>query len=136
MKEWLATLAQVVSDAQHDGQFDKRVDPTQLACEINALELAANWAFQLYGDQQAFARARAATLERLHRHATASGLAVLPALIKKNAKSQKQSGKRNAQSAKSKVPHSKRKELKSKGSARATGVQSPGFSLRARQKAT
>jgi AcrR family transcriptional regulator len=78
MKEWLAILAQVVADAQHDGQFDKSVDPAQLAFEINALELAANWAFQLYGDTQAFARARAATLERLHQFATASGRAVLP----------------------------------------------------------
>jgi AcrR family transcriptional regulator len=81
MKEWLATLAQVVTDAQHDGQFDQSVDPAQLAFEINALEMGANWAFQLYGDQQAFGRARAATLERLHRFATASGLAVLPPLM-------------------------------------------------------
>jgi AcrR family transcriptional regulator len=81
MKEWLATLAQVVTDAQHDGQFDRSVDPAQLAFEINALEMGANWAFQLYGDQQAFGRARAATLERLHRFATASGLAVLPPLM-------------------------------------------------------
>jgi AcrR family transcriptional regulator len=122
MKEWLATLAQVVGDAQHDGQFDKNVDPAQLAFEINALELAANWAFQLYGDKQAFARARLATLERLHRHATPGGLAVLPPLKTKGAKS--------------KAPTAKGKESKSKGRTRATGVQSPGFSLRARQKAT
>jgi AcrR family transcriptional regulator len=80
MKEWLATLRQVVIDAQQDGQFDKNVDPAQLAFEINALEMAANWAFQLYDDKQAFARARAATLERLRRFATSSGLSLLPSL--------------------------------------------------------
>jgi AcrR family transcriptional regulator len=80
MKEWLGTLRQVVIDAQHDGQFDKNADPAQLAFEINALEMAANWAFQLYGDKEAFTRARAATLERLRHFATASGLDQLPTL--------------------------------------------------------
>lgn len=102
MKEWLATLAQVVSDAQHDGQLDKHLDPAQLAFEINALELAANWAFQLYGDQQAFARARAATLECLHRYVTDSGLAVLP-IKKKIARSKGQTAGRKVQGAKVKA---------------------------------
>lgn len=104
MKEWLATLAQLVADAQHNGQFDKNVDPAQLAFEINALELAANWAFQLYGDKQAFERARAATLERLRRFATRSGLAVLPPLRK--AKDTQARAKSKA-IAKSKVPRQK-----------------------------
>lgn len=80
MKEWLATLQRAVVEAQGAGQFDKETDPAQLAFELNALELGANWAFQLYGDKQAFARARAAMLERLHRHATKSGSALLPSL--------------------------------------------------------
>ncbi|HXM36539.1 MAG TPA: TetR/AcrR family transcriptional regulator [Pyrinomonadaceae bacterium] len=122
MKEWLATLGRVVADAQHDGQFDRSVDPAQLAFEINALELAANWAFQLYGDKQAFARARAATLERLHRHATPSGAAVLPPLKKKRAKRKGLSAKDN--------------ELKAKRARGAKGVERPSFNLRARQKAT
>jgi len=104
MKEWLATLAQVVRDAQEDGQFQSEVDPTQLAFEINAMELAANWAFQLYGDRQAFARARAATLERLHRYATSSGVGVLPPLKR---------AKRKGLSGKSRAP--KGTESKSKG---------------------
>lgn len=78
MKEWLATLRQAVTEAQGAGQFDKQVDPAQLAFEINALEMGANWAFQLYEDKQAFARAREAILERLRRHSTSSGAAALP----------------------------------------------------------
>ena len=110
MKEWLATLAQVVSDAQHDGQFAKDVDPVQLAFEINALELAANWAFQLYGDRQAFARARAATLERLHQFATPGGRTVLPAL--KSAKRKVVRAKSKAVGPKYQVPSPKTKTRK------------------------
>jgi AcrR family transcriptional regulator len=79
MKEWLAILRRTVEEAQDAGQLDRGVDPAQLAFEVNALELGANWAFQLYGDKQAFARARDAILERLRRHSTKSGSPALPA---------------------------------------------------------
>lgn len=79
MKEWLATLRRTVVEAQAAGQLDPQVDPTQLAFEFNALELGANWALQLHGDRQAFARAREAILERLRRHSTRSGASSLPA---------------------------------------------------------
>jgi AcrR family transcriptional regulator len=68
MKEWLEVLRRAVVEAQEAGQFDKKVDPRQLAFEINALEIGANWALQLFGDKQAFARAREAVLERLRSH--------------------------------------------------------------------
>ena len=80
MKEWLATLRRAVVQAQEAGQLDAQVDAAQLAFEFNALELGANWAFQLYGDRQAFSRARDAILERLRRHATKSGANALPSL--------------------------------------------------------
>jgi AcrR family transcriptional regulator len=83
MKEWLATLRRAVADAQTAGELKSEVDPTQMAFEFNALELGANWAFQLYGDKQAFARAREAILENLHRQATTQGSALLPPLKKK-----------------------------------------------------
>ncbi|HVG33234.1 MAG TPA: TetR/AcrR family transcriptional regulator [Pyrinomonadaceae bacterium] len=73
MKEWLNILRRAVVEAKEAGHTDKGVDPTQLAFEFNALELGANWAFQLYGDRQAFARAREAILERLRNIATSSG---------------------------------------------------------------
>lgn len=83
MKEWLATLRRAVADAQTAGELKSEVDPTQMAFEFNALELGANWAFQLYGDKQAFARARDAILESLHRQATTQGSSLLPPLKKK-----------------------------------------------------
>jgi AcrR family transcriptional regulator len=78
MKEWLAMLRRAVVEAQGEGHLEKDLDPTQLAFEFNALELGANWAFQLHGDRQAFARARGAILERLRRHATRVGSSLLP----------------------------------------------------------
>jgi len=78
MKEWLAVLGRSVAEAQSEGQLDPAADPAQLAFELNALEMGANWAYQLHGDRQAFARARAAVLERLRRLATADGLPHLP----------------------------------------------------------
>ena len=79
MREWLATLRRSVSEAQAAGQLGPDADPAQLAFELNALEMGANWAYQLHGDRQAFARARAGVLERLRRHATPDGLPLLPA---------------------------------------------------------
>lgn len=86
MKEWLATLSRAVIDAQAAKQLAAQADPTQLAFEINALELGANWAFQLYADKQAFTRARAAILERLRGYATASGARLLPPLKAKRSR--------------------------------------------------
>ena len=83
MKEWLATLRRSVAEAQTAGELSKEVDPTQMAFEFNALELGANWAFQLYGDKQAFARAREAILKSLHRQATPKGSLLLPVIKKK-----------------------------------------------------
>jgi hypothetical protein len=83
MKEWLAGLTRAVADAQTAGELKSEVDPTQMAFEFNALELGANWAFQLHGDKQAFARARDAILDSLHRQATTKGSSLLPPLKKK-----------------------------------------------------
>lgn len=69
MKEWLEVLRWAIVDAQEAGQIDLKVDAVQLAFEINALEMGANWAFQLFRDQQAFTRARTAVLGRLRNHA-------------------------------------------------------------------
>lgn len=80
MKQWLAILRRAVVEAQESGQLDKAVDPSQLAFEFNALELGANWAFQLCDDRQAFTRAREAILERLRRISTSSGSKLLPPL--------------------------------------------------------
>lgn len=78
MKEWLGMLRRAVLESQEAGEISKDVDATQLAFEFNSFELGANWAFQLYGDKQAFSRARESILERLRRHATRSGASLLP----------------------------------------------------------
>ncbi|PYS67268.1 MAG: hypothetical protein DMF69_23565 [Acidobacteria bacterium] len=77
MKEWLATLRNTIVEAQDAGQLAKGLDATQLAFEVNSLELGANWEFQLYGDQGSFARAREAIRERLARYATTAGAPLL-----------------------------------------------------------
>jgi len=77
MKEWLATLRTLVVEAQNAGHLQKAIDATQLAFEVNSLELGANWAFQLYGDPKAFKRARDAIRERLSRFATSVGAPLL-----------------------------------------------------------
>ena len=60
MGEWLLALEATIQDAQAAGELAEDVDPEQLAFEINALGLGANWAHQLYRDDAAFERARAA----------------------------------------------------------------------------
>ena len=78
MKEWLGGLLRTVVEAQEANQLDNKVDSEQLVFEINALEMGANWAFQLHGDKQAFGRARLAIFERLRRHSKPRGSAMLP----------------------------------------------------------
>ena len=78
MKTWLGMLQRAVAEAQAEGQLDAEAAPAQLAFEFNALEMGANWAFQLHDDRQAFARARAAILARLRHLATPDGAALLP----------------------------------------------------------
>ena len=65
MKEWLGGLERSIRESQAAGQLQNNIIPAQLAFEINALEMGANWSFQLYGDPDAFARAREAILQRL-----------------------------------------------------------------------
>ncbi|HJU53448.1 MAG TPA: TetR/AcrR family transcriptional regulator [Pyrinomonadaceae bacterium] len=87
MKEWLKALGRAVVEAQGAGHLDKDVDASQLAFEFNALELGANWAFQLHGDRQAFTRARGAILERLRLYSKPAGLRLLPPAQKKRSSS-------------------------------------------------
>ncbi len=68
MREWFGLLSQSISEAQEAKEFDPTVDPVQLAFEINSLEIGANWALQLFDDQNAFKRAREAVFARLKAH--------------------------------------------------------------------
>ena len=68
MKEWLELLRRSVVEAQEANEFDPSIDATQLAFEINSLEIGANWALQLFNDERAFKRAREAVFARLQAH--------------------------------------------------------------------
>lgn len=65
MLVWLATLERLVREAADAGHLDEEVDAAQIAFELNAIAMGANWAFQLYGDRTAFERAKTAVRERL-----------------------------------------------------------------------
>jgi AcrR family transcriptional regulator len=65
MGEWLLALEAAIQDAQESGELSPQLDSEQLAFEINSIGLGANWAFQLYRDEQAFERARTAIRDRV-----------------------------------------------------------------------
>lgn len=77
MQEWLDFLEVAIQKAQEKGQVLEDANPAQLAFELNALFLGANWAMQLYGDSKAADRARQAVLARL-RAVSPPGMTVLP----------------------------------------------------------
>ena len=70
MREWRGGLERAVRLAQEEGHLPPRLEPEQLAFELVALSLGANWAAQLHRDRTALARARAAIRERLGALAT------------------------------------------------------------------
>jgi AcrR family transcriptional regulator len=65
MKEWIDALAGAVKRAQETGEIDPDLDPTQIAFELHALMLGANWSLQLHQDEAAMRRARIAVDQRL-----------------------------------------------------------------------
>src|SRR6201993_4899894 len=65
MKKWLGNLEQAARDAQSAGEIQKDVDVHQLAFEIQALAMGANWRSRLFRDQHAYRAARAAILQRI-----------------------------------------------------------------------
>ncbi len=65
MDEWMATLEKAIAMAKGEGHLDPRIDPSQLAFELNALFFGANFAWNLRHDEKAFARAERAIEQRL-----------------------------------------------------------------------
>src|SRR5579864_1658628 len=65
MKKWLGNLEQAARDAQSAGEIRKEVDVRQLAFEIQALAMGANWSSRLFRDQEAFRAASTAILQRI-----------------------------------------------------------------------
>jgi AcrR family transcriptional regulator len=65
MRTWLAAVESAIVVARDLGQLDPGVDAKQLAYELNALELGANWSRTVLGDAGAAPRARSAMMERI-----------------------------------------------------------------------
>jgi len=65
MKKWLGNLERAAQDAQLAGEIKKEVDVRQLAFEIQALAMGANWSSRLFRDQNAFRLIRGAILQRI-----------------------------------------------------------------------
>ena len=68
MKEWLALLTDNVQEAVAVGQINPRVKPEQLAFELNAIGMAANWQRQLFDDVEAFQTGRRGWNNLLNNH--------------------------------------------------------------------
>ena len=69
-RDWLAVLERLAREAQEINELDSRLDPAQVAFELQALLAAANTTFILNDDAAVFERARRAVRERMK---TASG---------------------------------------------------------------
>ena len=68
MTEWLDFLAANARAAIKAGDMGSSADPEQVAFELQAIGLTANWHHQLFGGDQAFRSARVAWSETLDRH--------------------------------------------------------------------
>jgi AcrR family transcriptional regulator len=65
MKKWLGNLEHAAREAQLAGEIKKEVDVRQLAFEIQALAMGANWGSRLFRDPNAFRFVRGAILQRI-----------------------------------------------------------------------
>jgi AcrR family transcriptional regulator len=65
MRKWLGNLEQAARDAQSAGEITKAADPRQLAFEIQALAMGANWSSRLFRDPSVFRSVRSAILRRI-----------------------------------------------------------------------
>jgi AcrR family transcriptional regulator len=65
MKKWLGSLEHAARDAQAACEIRKDVDVRQLAFEIQALAMGANWSSRLFRERDAFRSAGSAILRRI-----------------------------------------------------------------------
>ena len=65
MKKWLGNLEHAAREAQLTGEIKKEVDVRQLAFEIQALAMGANWSSRLFRDPSAFRMVRGTILQRI-----------------------------------------------------------------------
>jgi AcrR family transcriptional regulator len=65
MRKWLGTLEQAARHAQSAGEISKAADARQLAFEIHALAMGANWSSRLFRDPTIFRSVRSTILRRI-----------------------------------------------------------------------
>lgn len=65
MDGWTGTIRQAIDRAVDIGELPAHTDPAQLAFELQAIVMTANWDYQLHRDLAAFTKARAAIQRRL-----------------------------------------------------------------------
>jgi AcrR family transcriptional regulator len=75
---WLQAIELAMREAQSLGEIAPDLDAAQLAFETNALLVAANLAFPLFGDRRILERARIGVRERLRTAATVEPRAASP----------------------------------------------------------
>jgi AcrR family transcriptional regulator len=76
-EQWMSTLERAAARAQANGEIAPDVDPKQMAFELEAALLSANWYFHLHADAGYFDRARRAIRTQLLRAATPDGMRAL-----------------------------------------------------------
>ena len=72
MKKWLGNLEHAAQDAQSAGEIRKEANVRQLAFEIQALAMGANWSSRLFRDLSVFRSARSAILRRIEQDTEAT----------------------------------------------------------------
>lgn len=72
MRKWLGNLEQAARDAQSAGEIREEVDVCQLAFEIQALAMGANWSSRLFRDPNVFRSVRSAILGRIEQATAAA----------------------------------------------------------------
>ena len=76
--QWMDTIERTAVSAQVAGELNASTDPQQLAFELEAALLSANWYYHLYHDPAYLQRARRAVRDRMASQATPAGLRSLP----------------------------------------------------------
>ncbi len=76
-RQWLDMLEGAAADGIGAGELDGSVDPIQLAFELEAAMLSANWYFHLYSDARFFALSRSAIRRTISAAASPMGQHVL-----------------------------------------------------------
>ena len=79
-RQWTATLEGAAVEGRERGELTAGCEPAQLAFELEAALLSANWYFHLHADLGYLDRARRAVRSRLEAEATPTGRRALPSL--------------------------------------------------------